>query len=444
MTPAAPAQLPLPNLIRAFGAVALIALLSRGALALRDVLLASRLGTGDDVDALIAAAAIPLFLAQTLGWAMGQAFLPFYSRIRRDRGEAAAQGLLLQVTALGAGCMLAVGMCTWAAAPLLLGLVAGGFPPAKHALTAGLLLPLALLPALAACAALWGAALTVAGRQKLVASVVLLTPLLEVALLAFRPSWGVGGLAWLRLGGNALEVVVLALVLFSLRATGAKWSNLSNLSTVATQYASLVLGASIGSVSVLVDQAMSAPLGAGSVAALSYGCKVGLGLLGLFDIALAAVIYPRLADLAAQRDWTGLRATVRQWATGTFAIVAAGTLLLVAFSEPLVRLLFERGSFGAADTELVARVQALFVLQLPFHAAALVGTRLLSALSRNQDLVLVSIVNALLNVFANLVLRKVLGVSGIALATSCVYVSAACITWVLSSRALDRAERSRS
>lgn len=440
MTPAATPSAS-PGLFRAFGAVAAIALLSRGAFALRDVLLAARLGTGDEVDALIAAASIPLFLGQTLGWSMGQAFLPFYARARSGRGEAAAWGLLLPATALGAGGLLVVCAAAWAASPQLLQLVAGGFPPAKLARTAGLLLPMVALPALVACAALWGAALVAAGRQALVVSTLLVTPVLEVALLLFRPSWGVTGLAWTRLVAGCLEAAILGVALWSARPGAHSPAGPGALRGAGTQLGSLVLGATIGSASPLVDQAMATPLGAGSVAALAYGSKVGLGLLGLFDTALAAVVYPRLAHLAAERDWAGLRATVRQWAVRTFAVVAAGTLLLVACSTPLVRLLFERGSFGAADTELVARVQALFVLQLPFHAAGLVGTRLLSALSRNQDLVLMSLVNATLNVAANLALRGPFGVAGIALATSLVYVVASCLAWALGARALRRAER---
>ena len=187
--------------MKAFGAVALIALGSRGALAIRDVLLASRLGLGDDVDALLAAASIPTFLGQTLGWSMGQAFLPAFARARAERGEDAARALLASATAWGTGSMVVAGALACLAAPALLGLVAGTFSPAKLELARQLFLTLAVLPALFACAAIWGAALTVGGRPKLVWSVLLITPLLEVAFLALHPAPGVTGLAWIRLAG---------------------------------------------------------------------------------------------------------------------------------------------------------------------------------------------------------------------------------------------------
>ena len=428
------------EVVKAFGAVALIALASRAALALRDVLLASRLGLGDDVEALIAAASIPVFLGHTLGWSMGQAFLPAFARARAERGEAAARRLLALATGWGAGSLLALGAIAWLGAPVLLRLVAGTFAPAKLALAQQLFLPLAALPALFACASIWAAALTVGGRQRLVGAVLLITPLLEVAWLALHPAPGVAGLSWLRLGGALVELLVLGLALgwrrdaSGIAGPGPGWPALG-------QFASLALGSSIGTISVLVDQAMTAPLGPGAIAALGFGSKVGLGLLGLFDVAFAAVVYPRFAALAAARDWPGLRRTARRWAVGTFAAGAAGTLVLGLFSAPLVRLLFERGSFSAADTALVARVQALLLLQLPFHAAGLVGTRLLSALSRNQALVLVSAINVVVNGVGNLVLRELFGVAGIALSTSGVFVVSSGVLWLLCRSALRRAER---
>ena len=426
-------------LLRTFAAVGALALAARGAFVAREMLVAARLGAGDPVDALIMAFSVPLFLGLTLGWAMGQAFLPVYARARAEHGEPRARALLAAATKWALALLLAVGVVLWVSSPLLLRLLAAGFPPAKRELTRALLLPLCTLPALSACASIWGAALAARGQQMLVAGALVVMPILELVALAWVPGTNVQTLAWLRPIGSLLELAVLGAALLPAQRGLRDPDASRELLPAAAQLGALTLASAVGALSVLVDQVMTAPLGAGAIAALGYGSKVGLGVLGLFDTALVGVVYPLLARLAAARDFSALRIATRRWALGTFVASALGTALLVAISGPLVRLLFERGAFSPADTALVTSVQVCFVLQIPFHAAALVGTRLLTALSRSHDLVLVSVVSVVVNAFGNLILGRLLGVRGIALATSLVFVVSAAITWRLVSRALARA-----
>jgi len=92
----------------------------------------------------------------------------------------------------------------------------------------------------------------------------------------------------------------------------------------------------------------------------------------------------------------------------------------VVFSEDLVRLLFQRGAFTAADTLVTARIQAFYMLQAPFHLGSIVLVRFVTASNGNRFLVWVSSLNAVANVIGNYVLSARLGVAGIALSTSLV------------------------
>ena len=61
------------------------------------------------------------------------------------------------------------------------------------------------------------------------------------------------------------------------------------------------------------------------------------------------------------------------------------TLGLVAFSHPLIKIVFQRGAFTAVDTKIVSRVQAFLSLQIPFYILANLGVRFISALKRNSS-----------------------------------------------------------
>jgi putative peptidoglycan lipid II flippase len=115
--------------------------------------------------------------------------------------------------------------------------------------------------------------------------------------------------------------------------------------------------------------------------------------------------------------------------------------MIVTFSEPIVRLLFERGQFLASDTRAVARVQALYALQIPFYVLGILGVQLLHAVSANRVLMWVSIGNFFTNIIGNFVFMRVWGVAGIAFATSMVYLISMIVLLTAVWRRLGDLER---
>jgi putative peptidoglycan lipid II flippase len=141
--------------------------------------------------------------------------------------------------------------------------------------------------------------------------------------------------------------------------------------------------------------------------------------------AVSAAVLPYLSRLSAREDFAELRRTVRIVVSVILLVALPVSVLVLCFSEELVRLVFQRGQFNAADTLLVARVQRMFVLQVPVFVSSIFFVRVLSALRRNDVLLYIAIGGVLTNAVLDYVLMQWLGVAGIALATSLVYVAAA-------------------
>lgn len=84
--------------------------------------------------------------------------------------------------------------------------------------------------------------------------------------------------------------------------------------------------------------------------------------------------------------------------------------------------MLQRGSFTAADTIIVAQIQSCFAIQVPFYIGCMLVVRLISAMRKNYILMIGSAFNLTINIGLNYVFMKWLGVAGIALSTSFVYV----------------------
>ena len=87
------------------------------------------------------------------------------------------------------------------------------------------------------------------------------------------------------------------------------------------------------------------------VASFNYAVRLMELPQGMFGISLATYLLPTLAGLAAEKNHSEFRATLRHGiGTVTFLNLIAAVLLIV-LAEPIVRLLFERGAFTAASTD---------------------------------------------------------------------------------------------
>ena len=87
------------------------------------------------------------------------------------------------------------------------------------------------------------------------------------------------------------------------------------------------------------------------VASFNYAVRLMELPQGMFGISLATYLLPTLAGLAAEKNYSEFRATLRHGiGTVTFLNLIAAILLIV-LAEPIVRLLFERGAFTAASTD---------------------------------------------------------------------------------------------
>jgi putative peptidoglycan lipid II flippase len=251
-------------------------------------------------------------------------------------------------------------------------------------------------------------------------------------LLTLGASFGIYTLAICMLIGIGLELLTLV---WTINKKGIpfipQWTGLSeSMKQVIFQYKPMLAGQMLMWSAKLVDRGMAATLAPGSVAALNYGTKIVSGVKGIGAMALGRAILPYFSKMVAKEDWEGVSNTLKTYFLGALAVTIPLTALLIFLSEPVVQLIFQRGSFNANDTVLVAEIQAMYFLQMPFYILNVLGVRLLSSLKENQVLMKVSAANLIVNVSFNVILMKYMGVAGIALSTSIGYMVSAILIYV--------------
>jgi len=412
------------KIFRAAVIIGLLTLVTRAGAIVKELAVARTFGRSDAMDAFLIAFLLPSFFVTLIMGAAGSALVPVFVATRQNKGQEAAETLLssLIVITVAALSVLALLMCSFA--PYYLPYMAHAFSPEKLRLTRELLYLLAPWLIFNGVGQLATSVLNAGEKFALPALVPLATPLIIIACVTLgAEKMGAFALVAGSLTGSVLEATLLVKLL---RDHGIRprlrWGGLdSSLRMVLVQYAPLLAGAFLMASVAVVDQSMAAMLPAGSVSALGYANRIVSGIAALGANAISAATLPYFSRMAAASDWAGCRHTLKRYVALIAAITIPFTLLLIAFSRPIARLLYQRGAFTAADTELVSHIQSFFALQIPFLLLCALLVRFLSAIRRNDLLMYGCAINLTINITLNFALMKIWGVSGIALSTSVVH-----------------------
>lgn len=174
------------------------------------------------------------------------------------------------------------------------------------------------------------------------------------------------------------------------------------------------------SASPFIDQLIAAQMPSGSLAQLSYALRVQAIFLTLIALAVPRVLLPALAALA-HLDRHATNRFVSRWAflLGGTGVLAA--MIVAVFSEPIVRMLYQRGSFSAQDTAAVAAILAVMIWQLPFYILSIVYSQQNISRGRYSLIALIAIGTLIIKLSIGLILAWQFGLLGLAASGAVVF-----------------------
>lgn len=427
------------KIFRAALTIGLVSTVAKGGAVFKDLVIAHTFGRSDALDAFLIAFLLPAFVLSLVMGSLGSALIPVLVETRQKRGVEAEQKLLSSMMFLSLTGLISIAALLALFAPLYLRILGSSFPPGKLLLTRQVLYCLLPYMVFSGLAIFVSGVLSAFKKFALPALVPIVTPLLTIAAILVSPkAWSVFPLAIGVVAGGFLEAAILLRVLkTSGMQVRVRWNGLDpDVRSVLRQYAPVLAGSVLMCSTTVIDQAMAAMLPSGSVAALSYANKIVALIVAVGATALTTAALPYFSHMVADADWAGCRHTLKRYTALVLATTVPLTLLLMAFSHPLIRLVFQRGAFSALDTDLVSRVQQYYFIQVPFYMCGMLFVRFLSSIRRNDVLMYGSAISLALDISLNLVLMRKMGIAGIALSTSLVYVVAFVILGTLSVRLL--------
>ncbi len=132
-----------------------------------------------------------------------------------------------------------------------------------------------------------------------------------------------------------------------------------------------------------IQRIFAAQLEDGYVAALNYASKFVQLPQTILMTAVTTVIYPLLARKTAEKDYDGISQIFFKGLRSLIMFIVPVSIFVYFYSEEIVKVIFEYGSFTSQSTKMTAAMLKIFVIGMFAHAANLFVTRFFYAMEKS-------------------------------------------------------------
>jgi len=404
---------------------ALSTALSRIAGLAREIVQASFFATGQAFSAFVIASQIPNLFSNLFSQAaLSGAFVPIFTDLIQQGRKKEAFKLaseLFWLILVGLGALTAVWML---AAGLIMPLFTGTLHGATVDLTVGLsrvLFPVVLLLSLTG---LFVGILqsydefTMSALAPAVWNVVIIVLLVVLhsqyhgqnAIYAYAIAWLVATVVQLLLIASALRKIDFRLEM------RIDWRD-PRVRQVLILFFPVTVSIGIINIDIFLNAGLGALVSGHAPGAINDAFRIYMLPQGVFSVAVATVLFPTLSRQATRRSVAEMRHTVGNGIRQINLLLVPSAALLAVLATPIVRLVYQHGSFHSADTGRVALALFWFAFSLPFAGVNLLLSRTFFALKRPWIPTKLAAINVIVDVIVSLALYQPFGVAGLVIGT---------------------------
>jgi putative peptidoglycan lipid II flippase len=249
------------------------------------------------------------------------------------------------------------------------------------------------------------------------------------------------------IGVLAGTVVQLGIVVFDLRNTPFKltwsfdWRN-RDVRRVLLLMLPVTISLGLINFNLLINSLFGSLVSEQAPAAIDKAFRIYQLPQGVFSVAIATVLFPTLARFASRGEHDNLRTTMANGMRQILFVLLPAAAAILVLSEPMIRLVYQRGEFTPEQTTLVATALFWFAFSLPANGLFLLLTRTFFSLQRPWLPTAIAAGNLAVTALAALGLYQ-LGVGGIVAATAIATVGSVVAQAVILRRLLGGLELGR-
>lgn len=178
------------------------------------------------------------------------------------------------------------------------------------------------------------------------------------------------------------------------------------------------IGVGVNQMDAVVDRSLASTLGDGIITILNSASKLNQFISAMFIMTIGAVLYPKLSQLSSNGNKKEFSNTIKQSISTVILLIMPITVGAIVLAEPIVKIIFQRGQFGANDTHLTAIALIGYSLGMTSVGINDILNRIFYSLKDTKTPMVTGAITMILNIGLNIILMKYLGHFGLSVSTS--------------------------
>ena len=180
----------------------------------------------------------------------------------------------------------------------------------------------------------------------------------------------------------------------------------------------LLLGNAIYEINTIVDGQVATSLGEGGASILNYGATINDMVVGVIVASVSTVLFSNFSTWIAKNEIDKVELNLQRILEILSLILFPIMIMCIVAGDQIVEIFYGRGSFGTKEIGMTYGVVIGYALGFLFQAARSNLVKVYYAFQDSMRPMINGLFAIILNIILSITLAKVLGVAGIALATS--------------------------
>lgn len=240
-----------------------------------------------------------------------------------------------------------------------------------------------------------------------------------IAAFLFYPKTGISALLWAFVLAGLLQCLQISwsarkCFKFKLKAIG-ETAGIKKLIRLAGP---LLIGNAIYEINDIVDKQISSGLGRGGVSVLSYGASINEIVTSLIVTSISTILFSHYATWIAEGNAKKVGESLQQSLEYLLAIIMPIMIMCFVAGDLIVGVLYGRGNFDANAISKTNGVVIGYAVGFFFQAARANIVKVYYAFQDTKTPMINGAISVCINIIFSILLSNILGISGIAFATS--------------------------
>lgn len=409
------------SLMRTAGMISIFTLISKGLGFLREIMIASRFGSGLETDTYFVAMTATVLIIGTIGTALKTTLIPIFSEVENKQGKEEKFKFLNNVLNIVFVLGILVIVLGYIFSPLTIRILAKGFTGSQFDLAVSLNrigLPIAMFLGLTHVFSGLLDSDEIFGPSAI--SGIPYNFIFLIYLLFFGKNTSIQTLMFVTVIATSTQLLIL---LPAVNHMGYSYKFKIDLKDPYLRKGMILvlpvlIGSAVQQINIVIDRTLASGLQKGSISALTYSSRINDMVIAVFIMAITTVIFPRLSKAFSNQDREGISKILGQGINTILIITVPATVGLLLLAEPLVNTFFVRGSFDLNDAYMTSQALIFYSLGLVGFSLRLMLNKVYYSFQDTKTPMINGAIAVVINLIFNLILIKPMGHSGLALATS--------------------------